>query len=195
MKAIPQHDEICDYRRQWTFDNWVRRLVHPPEKILGSWVGPGMTVADLGCGTGHFSLGMAQMVGRIGKVQAVDVQQGALDRLAVRAERLGVAGVIEFLRCEPHDLGLQEPLDFALACWVVHETLDPISFFAQVFRVLKPGGRLLMMEPRFHVSEKKLAEEIVQAEKSGLIVEQSPSIRLSRSVLLCKNSDPVGGEQ
>ena len=47
----------------WTFDNPLRRWFQDPERILGSFVREGMTVADIGCGMGYFSVAMAKMIG------------------------------------------------------------------------------------------------------------------------------------
>jgi cyclopropane fatty-acyl-phospholipid synthase-like methyltransferase len=48
-------------------ENPIRRLLHNPEKILGPYVKPGMTVMDVGCGMGFCSIAMAKMVGEDGK--------------------------------------------------------------------------------------------------------------------------------
>ena len=69
-------------------DNCLRRLLHNPAKIVGPFVKPGMTVMDVGCGMGMFSIAMAKMVGGSGLVIAVDLQQKMLDVLQDRAGRL-----------------------------------------------------------------------------------------------------------
>jgi ubiquinone/menaquinone biosynthesis C-methylase UbiE len=56
----------------------LRRLIHPPGRILGHHICPGDTVLDLGCGPGYFSLPLARMVGPGGTVIAVDVQEEML---------------------------------------------------------------------------------------------------------------------
>ena len=60
------------------------------------------------------------------------------------------------------------------------------AFFAQVFRALEAGGRMLVAEPRHHVSEAALAETVALAEKAGFEREAAPVIRGSRSVLLVR---------
>ena len=49
---------VCPWRHAYLFDNWLRRLLHNPKKMLGAHVRPGMTVMDVGCGMGVFSIGM-----------------------------------------------------------------------------------------------------------------------------------------
>ena len=79
----------------FTINTPLRRLLHDPQKIVGPYVKPGMTVMDVGCGVGWFSIPMARMVGDHGKVIAVDLQQQMLDMLRRRAEKAGVAARIE----------------------------------------------------------------------------------------------------
>ena len=59
----------------------IRRLLQNPRKILSPFIKEGMTVLDLGCGPGFFSLDMAHMVGSAGRAIAVDLQQGMLIKL------------------------------------------------------------------------------------------------------------------
>ena len=78
---------VCPWWLAYTFDNPVRRLVHPPGKILGDYVREGMTVVDVGAGFGHFSIGMARLVGDAGKVVAADLQEKMLEKTLSRARR------------------------------------------------------------------------------------------------------------
>ncbi len=73
------HHHICPWWYAYTFDNPLRHLFHKPERMLAGYVKPGMTVMDIGCGMGFFSIGMARMVGEEGAVISVDLQQQMLD--------------------------------------------------------------------------------------------------------------------
>ena len=64
------HTGVCTWWIAYTFDNPLRRLIHKPQKVLGNYVKEGMAVMDLGCGMGHFSIGMAGLVGSTGRVIA-----------------------------------------------------------------------------------------------------------------------------
>lgn len=90
---------ICPWWGGYFLDNRFRRLLHDPEKIVGPYVRPGMTVIDVGCGMGLFAIAMAKMVGQSGLVIAVDLQQKMLDVLRRRAETAGVADRIQLHRC------------------------------------------------------------------------------------------------
>ena len=179
-------NRVCPWWLGYTFDNPIRPLVHKPAQLFAPHVAAGMTVADLGCGLGYFSIGLARMVGPGGRVFAVDLQQEMLDRARRRAERAGVAEIIEFRRCEADDLGLPEPLDFALAFWMVHETPDAERFFRQVGAALKPARPLLCAEPKIHVSAGDFDEALAAAGRAGLRAGIPPAVWFSRAALLTR---------
>mgnify|MGYP000271256748 FL=1 len=174
---------VCDYKYQKSFDNWLRRLVHPPQKVLGGWVKPGMTVIDAGCGIGYFSLGMAGLVGPGGKVISVDLQDGALAKLEQRAEKTGLDSIIETYKCEADTLGPLPKADFALAFWMVHETPDAGNFFKGLHSALNRNSYMLFTEPPFHISKKRFEEEINLAEQAGFRFLGQPKIRFCKSAL------------
>ena len=62
----------------------MRRLVHKPGRILEARISKGMTVLDLGCEPGFFTIEMAKLVGGTGKVIAADLQQGMLVKVAAK---------------------------------------------------------------------------------------------------------------
>jgi len=68
--------------------NPIRKLIHPPQKILSPYVREGMTVLDIGCGMGFFRISLAQMVGPNGKVIWVDMQEKMLQLLAEPKEHV-----------------------------------------------------------------------------------------------------------
>lgn len=174
---------VCPWWLAYTFDNPFRRLFHNPRKMLGEYVKEGMTVLDMGCGMGYFSTGMAKMVGEKGRVLSVDLQPKMLDILARRAERAGVRERISPTLCSEDSIGVDEEVEFALAFWMVHEVPDSRGFFLQVSRILKPGGRLLFAEPRFHVSSLEFEKSVKAASAEGFVLIERPSIAFSRAAL------------
>jgi ubiquinone/menaquinone biosynthesis C-methylase UbiE len=175
---------VCPWWCAWfSIDNPLRRLVHDPQKIVGPYVQPGMTVVDVGCGVGWFSVPMAGMVGPQGKVIAVDLQQQMLNMLRRRAEKAGVAGRMELHQCAPDRLGIDAQADFALVFAMLHEVPDPGRLLAELRDCLKPGGKLLLAEPPLHVSGKTFANEVAAAEQAGLRIVQRPQVRWSRAVV------------
>ena len=81
-------------------------------------------------------------------------------------------------------LGVDETADFALAFWMLHEVPDQAAFLAEVLACLRPGGRLLVVEPRVHVGgstfERSVSDRLRGA---GLLPVARPVVALSRAVL------------
>jgi ubiquinone/menaquinone biosynthesis C-methylase UbiE len=108
----------------------------------------GSTVADLGAGSGFFTVRLAKAVGTAGKVYAVDIQQGMLDLLqrAVAKERL--TNVIPVLGAVDDPRLPAASLDLVLMVDVYHELSSPQRTLAHLKNALKPGGRLVLLEYR-----------------------------------------------
>lgn len=179
-------DHVCPWWLAYTFDNPLRPLFHRPEKLFAAAVKQGMTVADLGCGLGYFSLGLAKLTGPNGRVFAVDLQPKMLDKAKKRAIKAGVAPRVHFIQCQPDSIELHEPLDFCLAFWMAHETPDLRHFLQQIHGLLKPGGLLFLAEPFFHVSRSRFEDELHVAEELGFQVRERPAVAYSRAALLGK---------
>jgi len=180
-------DHICPWWVAYSFDNPIRSFFHKPEKIFSPYLKPGMTIADIGCGMGFFSIGLAKILKGNGTVIAIDVQQKMLEIAQKRAKRAGVSETITFLRSRGDTLPVDRPINFALAFWMAHETPDIESFFSQIHLGLRQNGILFLAEPQFHVSEKQFDSEISVAQKIGFIEEDRPNIAFSRSAVLKKN--------
>jgi len=177
-------DRICPWWLAYTFDNPLRKLFHRPEKMLGAYVSEGMTVLDVGCGMGYFSIGMARMVGPQGRVISLDIQDKMLAALKRRAEREKVSKVIEARLGDASSIGIQGKVDFALAFWMVHEVPEQERLFSELHSALKPGGLLLIAEPMFHVSQGDFMAELETARSEGFCLEPGPRITFSRTALL-----------
>lgn len=177
---------ICPWWMAYTFDNPLRRCFHDPQAILTPYLREGMTAIDLGCGMGYFTRAMAKIVGDTGKVISVDLQKEMLDITRKRAEKDGVVRRIQFVLAKVDDLGVTDQVDFALAFWMVHEKADTGNLFLQVHRILKPAGTLLIAEPKMHVTQTRFDKMLSAARDAGFQVAETPSIRLSRAVVLKK---------
>lgn len=182
-------DRVCPFLVGYFLVSPLRKLVQHPNKILDDYVKKGMTVLDIGCAMGFFSLPLADMVGPTGKVISVDLQEKMITSLKKRAQKAGLSDRIETIVCHPNSLGLsdlKEAIDFALAFAVVHEVPDPSRLFFEIKEVLKPSGRLLVAEPAGHVSEKNFALTVSITEQVGFRKIATPKIYKSRVVLLEK---------
>lgn len=154
--------------------------------MLGRYVKKGMTVADIGCGMGYFSIGLAKILKGNGKVFAVDLQREMLEVLERRARREGVFGLIQPHLSKKECIGLTEPVDFALTFWMVHEVPEKSKFLQEIHAALKDSGLLLIAEPKFHVSKSKFENEKDIARNAGFKINEEPKIALSHSGLFEK---------
>ena len=148
-----------------------------------------MTVLEPGCGMGYFTLPIARMTGPAGRVVAVDLQPKMLEGLNRRARRAGVLERIEAVACTDGNLGLAARpgvVDLVVAIHVLHEVRDRQRFLEQLFDALRPGGRLLLLEPKGHVSRETLDSELALAQRAGFRPVGEPAHRRSHGALLEK---------
>jgi FkbM family methyltransferase len=172
---------VCPHKMAWIMDNWFRRLLQNPVKIVGEYIKEGDTVIDFGCGPGFFSIPMARMVGETGQVIAVDLQAEMLAHVKRKAAAKSLSNRVKFHQCESQRIGLEllEKADFMLAFYMVHETPDPAAFFKETKELLKAGGTFLVVEPKMHVKKKTFEQLVEMAEAAGFTVAGFPKKGLS----------------
>src|SRR5262245_32843608 len=136
VSALSQESER-DRKR----DVWQR----PAEVFAALGVKPGYRVADIGSGSGYFTFRLAAQVGAEGKVYAVDIDQGAIDKVRQRKEREKLEQV-ETILGESDDPRLPNDLDAVLIVDSYHEFRGYDRMMQAVFRALKPGGRLVIID-------------------------------------------------
>jgi len=183
-----RNQSVCPVEYAGGLDTRIRRWLQNPKKILGPLVEEGMTVLDVGCGPGFFSIDMAVMVGETGKVVAADLQEGMLQIIRGKIAGTPLEQRIVLHKCEENKLGVTEEIDFALAFYMVHEIPDQLTFYSEIASVLKPGGELLVVEPPVHVSKSAFKDSVSKAQKAGLTHVESPKSFLNKTALLQKQS-------
>lgn len=116
-------------------------------KILA--LSPGQSFADLGCGPGDYALEAARRVGPGGRVWALDHDQRMLDALEEEARQQGLANLTTMAADLRQPLPLEDQtLDLCLLATVLHVikfTLAEGGLFREIMRVLRPGGRLAVL--------------------------------------------------
>jgi len=175
-------EHICPVWVGYLLASPVRKIFQNPEKMLASYIKPGMMVLDVGCAMGFFSLPMARMVGTGGRVVSVDVQEAMLKSLKKRAQKVNLSDRIETRMCRYHSLDLDDlkaKVDFALAFAVVHEVPDASIFYSELHETLKRNGKLLVAEPKGHVSVEAFDETVSMAMQYGF--KKIEDLRLWRS--------------
>ena len=175
---------VCPVEIAGGLDNFVRRLLQNPRKILKPYIGKGMTVLDFGCGPGFFSTEIAKMLFDSGKVIAADLQDGMLEKVRTKIRGTELEQRIVIHKCQDDKVGVTEKVDFVLAFYVIHEVPNQDKLFEELKSILKPSGKIYIIEPNFHVS-KTLFEDMVKRLKAiGFEELERPKIFFSRTVLI-----------
>ncbi len=106
----------------------------------------GMSVADIGAGTGLLTREIAARVGARGRVYAIDIVPGFLDLIRSRIEEEGLRNVT-VVRGEERATGLGPgSIDVAFMCDTYHHLEFPQTYMRSVFRSLRPGGTLVVVD-------------------------------------------------
>jgi SAM-dependent methyltransferase len=150
----PDRDFIFPTGRAWAEDlGYPPELARVPDTAVESFAGvanpwrlgrlaPGERVLDLGSGAGTDSLVAAQMVGPEGRVTGIDMTPEMLAKARAAAAELGAANA-EFVEGEAEHLPFPDgSFDVVVSNGVIDLIPDKDAVFAELFRVLAPGGRL-----------------------------------------------------
>jgi ubiquinone/menaquinone biosynthesis C-methylase UbiE len=126
---------------------WRLRYRQPSEEVGLYGVGVGLQTLDLGCGSGLYTLALAQRVGDAGLVHAVDLQQPLVDQARARVDAAGLSERVRFYCNGAYHLPLADAsIDLALLIATLPQIPNKLLALSEVGRVLKPGGRLVISE-------------------------------------------------
>lgn len=138
------------------FQQWLGRFERPGREVYdqrhrivaATGVRAGMTVADIGAGTGLFTRLFSAQVGVSGKVYAVDISEVFVDnilRLSREEGRRNVEGIVD----SSNDVGLPpQSIDIAFICDTYHHFEKPLEMLRSIHRALKPGGKVFVIDFR-----------------------------------------------
>lgn len=119
---------------------------HEIVKTLG--LEPGMTVGDIGAGTGFFSLLFSDEVGKKGNVYAVDIAQNFIDHIKTISQENKKKN-IKAIVCDEHSVKLpKNSIDVAFICDVYHHFEYPFDSLKSIHAALKPGGTMVIVDFR-----------------------------------------------
>ena len=138
------------------FEKWVGRFESPGREVYdqrhsivaATGVRPGITVADIGAGTGLFTRLFSEKVGDSGKVIAVDISSVFIDNILRLSEQLkqnNVEGVVN----SPTGVSLQpQSIDLAFICDTYHHFETPLAMMRSIRRSLKPDASVVVIDYR-----------------------------------------------
>lgn len=148
--GINRHYESPDFE-QWrgTFEQPGREVYARRMDILAaSAVRPGMAVADIGAGSGLFTLLFARAVGAGGRVYAVDIAPEFVAGITARAAAEGFGNVVGVVSEQRATRLAPNSIDLAFVCDTYHHFEYPQAMLASIHQALRPGGRLIIIDFR-----------------------------------------------
>lgn len=175
--AEKQHQE----RSGWRFPPERRHLLWdedrtkrmPAEPVLtAAGIAPGMTVIDVGAGTGYWTVTLSEMVGPEGRVIAADVEPVMIDELRSLVQEREL-GNVEVVASEEYHIPVPDGIaDAAVLGFVLHEPPDPDALLREIARLLKPGGRALVLEwQKWETGQGPPIEHRLSAEETRNLLE------------------------
>ena len=127
-------------------NEWRRQNIPPISTLEKLSLSSTDIVADIGCGIGYFTIPAARMVESENKVYALDTSDIMLEEVKKRMSAAGVLNIIA-IKTSEYDLKLpNESVTFALIVNVLHEIEDKVQFITEVRRILKPEGKIAIIE-------------------------------------------------
>jgi ubiquinone/menaquinone biosynthesis C-methylase UbiE len=167
--------------------------LQPEETLRRFGLRRGVTVADIGAGTGFFSRAAASIVGTSGRVLAVDMSAEMLASL--RAQGIP-PNMLPVLSAEYRIPLADHTADFVLLAFVMHENEDPLRFLREVGRIARPNATLLVIDWKKQqeehgpaMDERMGQEEVVSLLKDFVILEQG-SLNASHFFVVARTSAP-----
>ncbi|MHB1276733.1 MAG: class I SAM-dependent methyltransferase [Candidatus Humimicrobiaceae bacterium] len=125
----------------------LRKKTLPAGKTLKeAGLKKGMNFADAGCGNGYFTFPASGIAGPKGRVFALDISPEMLEEINARVKEENKTN-IEVINTEENNLKIaKESVDLAFSCNVVHEAKDLDLFLKEIERILRPGGRIAIID-------------------------------------------------
>jgi cyclopropane fatty-acyl-phospholipid synthase-like methyltransferase len=128
-----------------SFDDPARDEWQMPAKVIDALhLERGQSVADIGAGTGYFTVRLAKSAA-VSKVYAVDIEQSMVDYVRRRSMQEGLENVVAVLGTSA-STNLPEPVDLILMVDTYHHIANRIAYFTALRKLMKPGGRLAIID-------------------------------------------------
>jgi len=160
--------------------------------LLG--VKPGLTVADIGAGSGYYTVRLARRVAPTGHVFAEDVVPEYLERLARRVGSEGLTGTVTLVRGDPHDPRLPPgSLDLALLVHMYHEVQQPYGLLWNLRPALKPDAKVGIIDARKQTAAHGTPPDLLRCELAAVGYQQTAFYDLQEGTYLAVFAPPGPG--
>jgi SAM-dependent methyltransferase len=160
--------------------------------LLG--VKPGLSVADIGAGSGYYTVRLARRVAPTGHVYAEDVVPDYLERLAQRVKSDGLTGTVTLVRGDPADPRLPPgSLDLALLVHMYHEVQQPYGLLWNLRPALKPNARVAIIDARKQTAAHGIPLDLLRCELAAVGYQQTAFYELQERTYLAVFVPPAPG--
>ena len=176
---------VCPMRVAGLLDSKFRKLFHNPNSILKPFIKKNMTVLDIGCGPGVFSIEIAKLLDGTGKVISVDMQEGMLEIIRKKIRGTAYEKSVVLHKCTQDSLNLKEKIDFVLLFYVVHEVPDKERLFGEILPQINKNGLIMIVEPGL-IFKNEFNRIIDHIKEKGFEEHEKPKIKLSKGIVLRK---------
>ncbi|HEY4987377.1 MAG TPA: methyltransferase domain-containing protein [Bradyrhizobium sp.] len=183
VAAFPKPDRpVADIVSPTWDDEKARDAAGEPRQLVSLLgIKPGMTVADIGAGSGYYVVRLAPIVGPNGRVIAEDVVPDYLHGLRQRVSDLGLRNVT-VTQGEPHDPRLPaNSLDVAILVHMYHEIVQPYALLYNLVPAFKPGARVAIIDALRQTSDHGTPPDLLRCELAAVGYRQISFDRLTAS--------------
>jgi predicted methyltransferase len=168
--AFPKPDRpVADIISPIWRDEAARDAVDEPGQVVRLLdIKPGMSVADIGAGSGYYTVRLSPVVSASGRIIAQDVQPDYLQGLSRRVHDLGLGNVTIGIG-EPHDPRLPaQSIDVAILVHMYHEIAQPYALLYNLIPALKPGGRVGIVDATAGTAEHGTPPALLRCELAAV---------------------------
>ena len=150
--GINQHYQDAQYQQWLSTFEWSGREVYDRRQdvLQALELKEGMDIADIGAGTGFYSLLFAEQAGKSGNIFAVDVTDDFVRNIERRAAENNLKNIHAVLSEQKNTRLDADSIDMAFVCNTYHHFEYPQSMLASIHRALRPGGTLVIIDYRKH---------------------------------------------
>jgi len=196
-----QHDQNSHY--DYSFKKEMERMQWQlPERVMNEiGVKKGMSVADIGAGTGFFTIRLAKRVGSNGIIYANEISQVYIDIIQKRCSEEGLDNVKTIIGSQMNPLLPENTFGIVLVVNVFHFLEDPVAYFSNVKCCLNETGRLVIIQwdsDKMKIEVPDMPEEEVvkyskerileSIDEAGYLVERVEDFLPQQSIYICTDS-------